>query len=73
MTPLSFQIVIYQEDLFLTGFIKIQRGKKVLEMYLINPLQKIKKSLNLSCKIHTYLLILAYLFMKKTPKLTNRP
>lgn len=72
MTPLSFQTMISQDDLFSTGFIKIQKEKKLLEMSLINQQLKIKKSVNHFYNLLTYPLILVYLFMKKTPKPINQ-
>lgn len=73
MIQLSFLTMISQDDQFLTGFIKTQKVKKPREMSSISQQIKTKKSLNLSCKPLTYLLILAYLFMKKIPKLINQP
>lgn len=73
MIQLSFLTMISPDDQFLTGFIKTPKVKKPPEMSSISQQIKTKKSLNLSCKPLTYLLILAYLFMKKIPKLINQP
>lgn len=73
MIQLSFLTMISQEGQYLTDFIKILKERKLQEMFSINQPQKIRKLVNLFYNLHTYLLILAYLFMKKILKLINQP
>lgn len=73
MIQLLFLTTTFQEDQYLTDFIKILKERKLQEMYLINQPPKIRKSVNLFYNPHTYLQILVYLFMKKILKLTSQP
>jgi len=73
MIQLSFLTTISQEGQYLTDFIKILKERKLQEMSLINLPPKIRKSVNPFYNLHTYLLTLVYLFMKKILKLINQP